>query len=657
MKRSASALCAGTVAVAMIAAFTVATTTDAEAGVYPTNKCVSGKQKAASKYCQSALKAWSKYAKAPSKDSGGTNRDAAIAKAADKLTDTWAKEEARSTKKGVDCSLATVDSAAAVALLAGGIGGISDTVNNGVDNNDSDDRKCRAGLFSAAAKFCGGILKVESKFIKAPVKDTDRSRKAASLVKAQDKFTVAFGKAEPKCVAGQPDVVSAQAALEGLVEGVRLSTVIAPDAPFVFTHVVEGTPGSGEESWGETTVQYEKLLLKPRCVKDTPYSFHYKKGTVNKLLMYYQGGGACWSTGTCYIANTMKAETGAGDNPDIAGTGYASQHIDNQFKDWHVVFVSYCSGDVHWGNRTTTYPNGGLTFHRGFQHARLAEKWARERFVDPEEVFSTGSSAGSYGAIMNSINLMEVVYPSVTHNVLGDAGTGVITQEWLDNSIAEWGVDSVLPKVLGVDSAVELSSPEMWIRIAEAFPQHRFAQYQSAYDGSGGGQSAFYNVMKFPNINDIAEWGNWWQNTCEWSACMRDFVSDISAANSATDNFRSYTGAGSRHTVWGSDKIFTDTTDGVPTLDSWVDAMIAGDPSWIDVDCSDGGDCDLVNTCQGGSNPGGTCTSDVECPDSGSCQFDPDGGAGNDPYNNDGTVVCPIETVCPCGVGEVVCAP
>jgi hypothetical protein len=56
-------------------------------------------------------------------------------------------------------------------------------------------------------------------------------------------------------------------------------------------------------------------------------------------------------------------------------------------------FVSYCSCDVHFGDAAQEYPPH--VEHRGYQNSRIVEKWAREHFVNPEQIFVTGSSAGA----------------------------------------------------------------------------------------------------------------------------------------------------------------------------------------------------------------------------------------------------------------------
>ena len=247
------------------------------------------------------------------------------------------------------------------------------------------------------------------------------------------------------------------------------------------------------------------------------------------------GDAACTGGGTCgaYFST---------DNPDLTGTGFAnSTDPDNPFKDWNIVFVSYCTGDVHWGNHISNYGSGQTIRHLGRINAKVAEKFAREHFPNPDEVFVTGSSAGSYGALFNSAFLMNDVFPASQFNVLGDAGIGVITVKWLTDSFSTWGVDGTLPTFIpALDvPASTLSMPEVIAGLANFFPQHNFASYESAYDGTGGGQSAFFNVMR--NLGDVFQWPIWWQNTCDWNACMRQFVENI---DDNTTNYRYYTGAG-----------------------------------------------------------------------------------------------------------------
>ena len=324
----------------------------------------------------------------------------------------------------------------------------------------------------------------------------------------------------------------------------------------------------------------------------SPYQFFVKRGTVNKLLMYYQGGGACWEQLTCSVP-VCDASATAGDNPNGATTGFFDRNNpNNPFRDWNVVFVSYCSCDIHLGDSAQDYDNlDPMTplhvEHRGYHNSKVAEKWAREHFVNPEEVFVTGSSAGAYGAWFNG-PLLERVWPASKFDILADAGNGVITTDFLTNSFPNWnfaanlptdipGLSDVLTNGTGIPGYTEI--------VANQFPNTTFAHYSSAYDGGTGGQTGFYNVML--NNNDPIAALSWWNGSCQFNTQMRQQAQDTSAA--IPTNYRYYIGTGSRHTMFGSNKVYTDTTGGVPTLLSWVNAMLNSsppslvDPAWDNV--------------------------------------------------------------------------
>jgi len=70
---------------------------------------------------------------------------------------------------------------------------------------------------------------------------------------------------------------------------------------------------------------------------------------------------------------------------------------------------------------------------------------------------------------------------------------------------------------------------------------------------------------------------------------LGDALAGIATAAAVPSNYRYYIGTGSRHTMWGSNKVYTDTTGGVPTLVDWAGAMLDGTPAWTDVECTNCG--------------------------------------------------------------------
>ena len=134
--------------------------------------------------------------------------------------------------------------------------------------------------------------------------------------------------------------------------------------------------------------------------------------------------------------------------------------------------------------------------HKGYHNSKVAEKWAREHFLNPEEVFVTGSSAGAYGAWFNG-PLLHEVWPASQIHVLADAGNGVITQDFLDIEFSNWNfLDNLPPDIPGVREALEGEGmPGYTAAVATWAPDTNWAHYSTMFDGGEGGQTGFYNVM------------------------------------------------------------------------------------------------------------------------------------------------------------------
>jgi hypothetical protein len=252
--------------------------------------------------------------------------------------------------------------------------------------------------------------------------------------------------------------------------------------------------------------------------------------------------------------------------------------------------VPYCSCDIHLGDNAVDYPPlppffpGKHVEHRGHDNAKLAEKWAREHFLNPTDMFVSGSSAGSYGAMVHGVHLSGV-YVATSINVMGDGGNGVATQEFMDVNFNNWGAMENLPDVpgiIGVPSS-EISIPLILTAAASYYPGANWSNYTTAFDGGGGGQTGFYNIMLNPG--NPSAWGKWWNASCEFNEVMREQAFETAdAAADENDNYRYYIATGSRHTGFGNPRVYDDTTGGVPPLVDWVNAMIDDDPSWTNVE-------------------------------------------------------------------------
>ena len=302
--------------------------------------------------------------------------------------------------------------------------------------------------------------------------------------------------------------------------------------------------------------------------------------------------GACWDILSCGGSVLTGAICSTSPPDDLNGFsgGFADlTNPNNPFRDWHIVFVSYCTCDIHFGDATQDYGNVTVQ-HKGYHNAKVAEKWAREHFLNPEEVFVTGSSAGAYGAWFNG-PLLHEVWPASQIHVLADAGNGVITTEFLNDEFSNWKFVDNLPDIPGVLEAITEGSgmPGYTKAVAEWAPGTNWAHYSTMYDGSGGGQTGFYNVMlKESPIGALT----WWEASCQFGATALQQSEDTYLE--VPENYRYYFGTGSRHTMFGSNKVYDDTTGGVPTIVDWVNAMLASgadgrDENWKNVLCENCG--------------------------------------------------------------------
>jgi hypothetical protein len=345
--------------------------------------------------------------------------------------------------------------------------------------------------------------------------------------------------------------------------------------------------------------EYMGRDLSPTCIglpgTNSKFSFFAKGGTVNNLVVFFDGGGGCWeSMNTIYYPTCSLEVNETVDDLASAGGIFDTENPANPFKNWSFVAIPYCTGDTHWGSNDHNYPDylnwygGGLVpaHHRGFDNFLVVLKWITEHFRRPHKIFVTGSSAGSYGAILGFPYIQET-YPKSKVSILGDAGNGVVSDDFQNIYLNNWGIQDNLPAwIPGFDRPfAEYDLDEMYKIIAGYYPHRKLAQYTTAWDDN---QTFYYNVML--NIHNPAEWENILPVWCDWQDRMYELVDSAAEA----PNYRSYIGAGSDHTVMGYNKFYEEDSAGIPFVD-WVDAMVKnqggthghGGIPWVNAECEE----------------------------------------------------------------------
>ena len=319
------------------------------------------------------------------------------------------------------------------------------------------------------------------------------------------------------------------------------------------------------------------------CALGGKFGFFVRKGKSNKLLLDFQGGGACWNALTCQIGNAIctqdisetEAAVAAGYHEGI----YDHANPKNPFADWTHVIIPYCTCDIHWGDAVATYGEGksAVTIHhKGAVNTQAVLDWVYANMAQPERIFVTGCSAGAYGSIVWSAFVAQH-YPGVPVAQLGDSGAGIITPSFLADSFPSWNAAKHLPSFVPGLSAAQLDLPKMVLgdvyhHIASHFPQFTFSQYNTAFDEN---QTFYFQAM---GGSDAKAWN-------------QQMLAAIAKIHSDTPNFRSFVAPGELHCIEPFPQ-FYQVHVGEQTLVDWV-AGLANGTSVTDVACS-GDACAVV---------------------------------------------------------------
>ena len=287
----------------------------------------------------------------------------------------------------------------------------------------------------------------------------------------------------------------------------------------------------------------------PLCLRGTPYTMATRDSGSEDLLIFLQGGGACWPE--LFACNEY-----AGDQLPLPSGGLLSEDSSKSpLAGMSVAYVPYCDGGLHSSDAEyDTNGDGDIdVYHRGLQNLSASLDVAMVTFPAPRRVILAGVSGGGYGALF-ALPLVSQAYPNVPIEVLNDSGIGITRPndaEFNDDKVRYWNSGAFFPA--SVEGAIPDGSPTILLN-------WQLQQDSNIRLGMLSYQQDFVIGTAFLDIGGPA-----------FESILRPTVADVQSAN--PDRVRSFLRAGSDHTFLGGN--LSTSVEGV-TVYEWVDAMING---------------------------------------------------------------------------------
>ena len=239
------------------------------------------------------------------------------------------------------------------------------------------------------------------------------------------------------------------------------------------------------------------------CGNGSQYKFFVNySSSSNNLVVDFEPGGACWDYPSCSGVGGIRGAA----NP----RGIADDHMSryqylnflrrtdvNPAGHYNMVFVPYCTGDIHAGNNVITYtstepmdggtgPGGAaeLTFHHhGHKNSLAVIDWIRATFANVPKMLVTGCSAGGAGSILNYHFLRQAMGTQAQCGyMLNDSGpifhTDGPSRQLHDKIRAAWNTDSVLDGLSGLSIPIaELKNDygKLNTALARKYPRDRLS--------------------------------------------------------------------------------------------------------------------------------------------------------------------------------------
>jgi hypothetical protein len=294
----------------------------------------------------------------------------------------------------------------------------------------------------------------------------------------------------------------------------------------------------------------------------------------NRLVIYMEGGGACFNETTCNVnpesfpGNSFFLwKVAAGQN----GLFNTSNPL-NPLKGWNAVYVPYCTGDIHGGNLAESGAENEKNFV-GFSNMEKVLELIAPYFNSMEEVLLCGTSAGGYGATLNYEQVATAFSGTPVH-LLNDSGP--FLEE--DSAFAPC-LQQLFRDEFGLNENLPISCPDCIGTEGDGLStiySYYSAQFPDAQMG----------LISYQEDHVIRQFFGYGVDSCAnldgpftaysgtvFSDALFNLKDEILLTGS---NWSTYFPAGDLHGVLTAGRFYNETIDGV-TIATWLTEMLNGE--------------------------------------------------------------------------------
>lgn len=269
------------------------------------------------------------------------------------------------------------------------------------------------------------------------------------------------------------------------------------------------------------------------CGNGTPYKFfvNYSNESSN-LIVSFEPGGACWDYASCAGDGGLRGAANPEGIPDNHMSSLKWEMLPlhrrdstNPLSEWNMVFVPYCTGDLHTGNNVISYENPDpsgqpLTFHHdGHKNVLRIVDWIEQTFTSIPQLLVTGCSAGGTASVVNYHFIRKGLSGVQCSYMLDDSGplfpSSGFSGPLHEKVRSSWNLDPVIEEVVSNDfpgtSPADVKADLSLINtaLADKYPKDRLAiaLYRLDYNYSLYSYERFYDAHAQADIHEM-----WWSD-------------------------------------------------------------------------------------------------------------------------------------------------